>query len=78
LRFRELRDPEKLHDQIRLRISKGTGRAYLFIDEAQEVEGWETCVNSLRVDSDVDIYITGSNARMLAGEYATLLAGCFC
>ena len=75
LRFRELRDPEKLHDQIRSRISEGTGRAYLFVDEAQEVEGWETCVNSLRVNSDVDIYITGSNARMLAGEYATLLAG---
>jgi len=51
------------------------GRAYLFLDELQEVVGWETCINSLRVNSDADIYITGSNSKMLAGEYATMLAG---
>lgn len=51
------------------------GRLYLFFDEIQELSGWETLVNSLVIDLDVDIYITGSNARMLSGELATYLAG---
>lgn len=51
------------------------GRLYLFFDEIQELIGWETLVNSLLIDGDVDIYITGSNARMLSGELATYLAG---
>lgn len=53
----------------------GTGRLYLFFDEIQELDGWETLVNSLLIDIDVDIYLTGSNARMLSGELATYLAG---
>ncbi|MBN1188415.1 MAG: ATP-binding protein [Dehalococcoidales bacterium] len=53
----------------------GSGRIYLFFDEIQELAGWETLVNSLLVDIDADIYITGSNARMLSGELATYLAG---
>ncbi|MCL2834367.1 MAG: ATP-binding protein [Treponema sp.] len=75
LNLRELKDPIILHDHLKEKIDKIKGRAYLFLDEIQEVKNWETCVNSLRVNSDVDIYITGSNAKMLAGEYATLLAG---
>jgi predicted AAA+ superfamily ATPase len=51
------------------------GKAYLFFDEIQEVDEWERCVNSLRVELDCDIYITGSNARLLSGELATYLAG---
>ena len=49
----------------------------LFLDEIQEVEEWERCVNSLRVDEDFrfDIYITGSNAKLLSGELSTYLAG---
>lgn len=50
-------------------------RIYLFFDEIQELDGWETLVNSLLVDIDADIYITGSNARLLSGELATYLAG---
>ncbi|HKL87133.1 MAG TPA: ATP-binding protein [Treponemataceae bacterium] len=50
-------------------------RVYLFFDEIQELKGWETLVNSLLVDIDVDIYITGSNAYLLSGELATYLAG---
>ena len=50
-------------------------RVYLFFDEIQELERWETLVNSLLIDIDADIYITGSNARMLSGELATYLAG---
>lgn len=48
---------------------------YLFFDELQEVEGWERVINSLRVDIDCDIYITGSNAYLLSSEISTLLSG---
>lgn len=51
------------------------GKIYLFFDEIQEVVGFENCINSCRVDFDCDIYITGSNAKLLSGELATYLAG---
>jgi uncharacterized protein len=50
-------------------------KIYLFLDEIQELEGWEKLINSLLVDTNVDIYITGSNANLLSGELATYLAG---
>lgn len=53
----------------------GKQTAVLFFDEIQEVEGWERVVNSLRVSHGADIYVTGSNAHLLSGELATLLAG---
>ena len=52
-----------------------SGKIYLFFDEIQEVSGWEKCINSCRIDFDCDIYITGSNAKLLSGELATYLAG---
>ena len=64
-----------LHAYLKNKIDTIKGRAYIFLDEIQEVKDWEKCVNSLRVNSDADIYITGSNAKMLSGEYATLLSG---
>lgn len=64
-----------LHDEIKKRMAKIEGKAYLFFDEIQEVDQWETCVTSLRVEHDCDIYITGSNAKLLSGELATYLAG---
>ncbi|MCM1122081.1 MAG: ATP-binding protein [Eubacterium sp.] len=51
------------------------GKIYLFLDEIQELEHWETMVNSCMIDFDTDIYITGSNAHMLSGELATYLGG---
>ena len=45
-----------------------TGRTYLFLDEVQEIEGWEKVVNSLATDYDVDLYVTGSNSRMMSSE----------
>ncbi|MCI1974770.1 MAG: ATP-binding protein [Limosilactobacillus sp.] len=48
---------------------------YLFFDEIQNVDEWERAINSFRVDMDADIYVTGSNSRLLSGELATLLAG---
>ena len=73
--YSSLTNAEALHDHLKKRIDDIKGRVYLFLDEIQEVSDWEKCVNSLRVNSDVDIYITGSNAKMLSGEYATLLSG---
>lgn len=68
-------DAATLHDHLKRKIDAVEGRVYLFLDEIQEVTDWEKCINSLRVNSDADIYVTGSNARMLSGEYATLLSG---
>jgi len=64
-----------LHDEIKEKISHIHGKSYLFFDEIQEVDHWEKCINSFRVEFDCDIYITGSNAKLLSGELATYLAG---
>ncbi|MDR1065697.1 MAG: ATP-binding protein, partial [Oscillospiraceae bacterium] len=66
---------EALHKEVAQRISRIEGKAYLFFDEIQEVSEWEKCVNSFRVEFDCDVYITGSNAKLLSGELATYLAG---
>ncbi len=50
-------------------------RLYLLLDEIQELEGWEKLVNAILVDFDVDIYLTGSNAKLLSGELSTYLGG---
>ena len=51
------------------------GKTYLFLDEVQDIKGWEKIVNSLASDFDVDLYITGSNSRMMSSEIATYLTG---
>ncbi len=51
------------------------GKTYLFLDEVQEIEGWEKVVNSLLTDFDVDLYVTGSNSRMMSSEISTYLTG---
>ena len=51
------------------------GKHYLLLDEVQELTGWEKIINSVQIDFDVDLYITGSNAKLLSGELATYLAG---
>lgn len=66
---------EALHDEVKKRASEINGKAYLFFDEIQEVKNWEKCINSLRVSMNCDIYITGSNAKLLSGELATYLGG---
>lgn len=52
-----------------------SGRYYLLLDEVQEIDGWEKAVNSLLEDSDVDIYVTGSNSKLMSGEISTYLTG---
>ena len=64
-----------LHDEILQLAKEIGGKVYLFFDEIQEVADWEKCINSIRVELDCDLYITGSNAKLLSGELATYLAG---
>jgi len=75
LQYEDLKDYKVLYKTIIAAAKAAKGKLYLFIDEIQEVESWEKVVNSIRVDCDCDIYITGSNARLLSGELATLLSG---
>lgn len=63
-----------MYDQLKSRLS-AEGKTYLFLDEVQEIEGWERVVNSLASDFDVDLYVTGSNSRMMSSEIATYLTG---
>ena len=56
-------------------VRKNQKKVYFFLDEVQELDGWEKLVNACMIDFDVDIYITGSNAKLLSGELATYLAG---
>lgn len=52
-------------------------KIYLLLDEVQEVDSWEKCVNSLFESSNVDIYVTGSNSKLLSSEISTYLTGRF-
>lgn len=73
--YANLQTAKALNDDIIERANKIEGKVYLFFDEIQEVKDWEKCINSLRVSLDCDIYITGSNAKLLSGELATYLGG---
>jgi predicted AAA+ superfamily ATPase len=72
--FTEIDNAEKLYDYIKEKI-KEKKRYYILLDEVQEVNSWEKSVNSFLVDFNTDIYITGSNSRLLSSELATYLAG---
>jgi predicted AAA+ superfamily ATPase len=74
LRYRELTDYLSFYDYISERVAK-KGKTYLIFDELQTVAHWEKAIESLRLDFDVDIYITGSNAYLLSTEFSTLLSG---
>ncbi len=72
--FAEIENAAKLYTYIKERV-KPQKRVYILLDEVQEVESWEKAVNSFMTDFEADIYITGSNSRMLSSELATYLAG---
>ena len=74
LRYRSITDYLTFYDYVSERIAK-EGKTYLIFDEPQAVEHWEKAIESFRLDFDVDIYITGSNAYMLSSEFSTLLSG---
>ena len=61
---------------VKVKAAKNPQRTlYLLFDEIQEVEGWETLINAVSVAFKVDVYLTGSNAKLLSGELATYLSG---
>ena len=74
LRYRDLTDYLAFYDFVSERIPK-SGKTYLIFDELQAVEHWEKAIESFRLDFDVDVYITGSNAYLLSTEFSTLLSG---
>ena len=75
MRYSHLLTAEALHEEVIKKAEQIHGKTYLFFDEIQEVTNWEKCMNSLRVSLDCDIYITGSNAKLLSGELSTYLGG---
>ena len=74
LRYRDLLNYLDFYDYISEKIIPGK-KMYLIFDELQNVAGWEKAIESFRLDFDVDIYITGSNAYLLSTEFSTLLSG---
>lgn len=74
LKYRELTEYTAFYDYVSAKIVSG-GKTYLIFDELQVVDGWQKAIESFRLDFDVDIYITGSNAYLLSTEFSTLLSG---
>ena len=68
-----IRNYKDLYEEIKNKLSQE--KPYILLDEVQNVSQWEKAINSLNVDFNVDIYITGSNAYLLSSELATLLSG---
>jgi len=74
LQLDEIKTAKRLYSAIKARLPVD-GKTYLLLDEIQEVKDWEKAVNSFMTDFDVDIYVTGSNSRMLSSEISTYLTG---
>ena len=74
-KYRNVSNARELDLLIESLIENIEGKAYLFFDEVQNVDGWEKSINACRIDWDCDIYITGSNSKLLSGELATHLTG---
>ena len=74
-RFKKLEDADMFYQYVIERAEKITGKVYLFLDEIQHVAEWHSVIPSFRIDFDCDIYVTGSNSKLLSGELATHMAG---
>ena len=74
-RYRRMALAGKLYDYITEQAQSAAGKLYIMLDEVQEIPEWQVLVNSLRVDFDCDIYLTGSNSTLFSGELATYLSG---
>jgi len=72
--YRNLNNWESLHDFIKNKLLQDK-KNYIFIDEIQTIPGFEKAINSLNLNKNVDLYITGSNANMLSSDIATLISG---
>lgn len=74
LEYEDIKTAKSLFDHLKNNLNPD-GKTYLFLDEIQEVTSWEKVVNSFMADYDVDIYVTGSNSRMMSSEISTYLTG---
>ncbi len=74
MQYEDIKTAKLLYEEVRSKLASG-GKTYLFLDEIQEVKSWEKAVNSFITDFDVDIYVTGSNSRMMSSEISTYLTG---
>lgn len=75
MKYEDITDYKALYDLVDSQMKPG--KTYLFFDEIERISDWERAINSLSIEYDVDIYITGSNAYLLTGNFATLLSGRF-
>ena len=80
-RYTEMDIPENItaqamYDQLR-EAMEGKGKCYLLLDEIQEVKGWERAVNTLLEEGNADLYVTGSNSKLMSSEISTYLTGRF-
>ncbi|EPH92577.1 ATP-binding protein [Enterococcus innesii] len=73
--YQTITTEEKLREKLHEKLPKDGEKIYLLLDEVQVVDGWQRVINGVRVSFNSDIVITGSNAKMLSGELATLLSG---
>ena len=71
--YDDIKDYKDLYKYVNEKINKN--KVYLLLDEVQNVDSWEKAINSFKVDFNIDIYITGSNAYLLSSELSTLLSG---
>lgn len=74
-KYDEIKNYKDLNEYIFKKTETIKGKVYLFFDEIQMVDEWEKSINAYRIDLDSDIYITGSNSKLLSGELSTLLSG---
>jgi hypothetical protein len=74
-KYRNVSNPRELDLLVSDLTKDIDGKIYMFFDEIQNVDGWERSINSFRIDYECDIYLTGSNSKLLSGELATHLAG---
>ena len=74
LEYEDLTDYKSLHKYIKERLKKNV-KTYIFLDEIQNVDKFPKVLDSIQLNSDVDLYVTGSNAYMLSSEIATLISG---
>jgi uncharacterized protein len=74
MEYDDIKDATSLYREIKKHLTQNQ-KTYIFLDEIQEVISWEKVVNSLMSDFEVDIYVTGSNSRMMSSEISTYLTG---
>ena len=74
MQYEDIKTAKLLYGEVKAKLVSGE-KSYLFLDEIQEVKSWEKAINSFMTDFDVDIYVTGSNSRLMSSEISTYLTG---